>query len=118
MSYYYVWREAPMSASLSIGTPQSEVNSWDVIGISKTKKQISLYLRMPKPKGFKYWWWNHKLVRWYWRRHGMNTSWVISRWSDVRLVPCLVSVYEYDMLDAVDIPHADPNDYIEAGPRG
>ena len=115
--YYYIWREAPMTASLSMATEQSEVDSWDVVKIMKTEEKHHPFLSMPKPTGWRYRYWNHKLVRWYWRRHEVNTSWIISKMSTDRVVPVLVSKYEYDMLDAVDVPHAKPDDFIIAGPR-
>jgi hypothetical protein len=115
--YYYVWREVPMTASLSMATEQKEVDSWDVIKIMKTEEEYRCWLSMPKPKGWRYRYWNNGLIRWYWRRHGMNTSWVISKMSKDRIIPQVVSKYEYDMLDAVDIPHANPADFIAAGPR-
>lgn len=107
-----------MTASLSMATEQKEVDSWDVVKIMKTEEEHHHFLSMPKPTGWKYRYWDHWLTRWYYRRyHGMNTSWVISNMSKDRVVPIPVSKYEYDMLDAVDVPRAKPADFIKAGPR-
>ena len=116
--YYYAWREVPMTASLSMATEQKEIDMWDVVKIMKTKEEYQCWLCMPKPTGFKYRFWDSRLVRWYFRNHhGMNTSWVISNMSKERFYPVPLSKYEFDLLDAVDIPHAKPSDFITSGPR-
>ena len=115
--YYYIWREIPLTTFVSFAIEKKEIAMWDVVSIMKTEEEYTCWVSMPKPKGFKYWFWNSRPVRWYWRRHGANTSWFISNMSDERFYPVPVDKYEYDMLDAVDIPHAKPSDFIAAGPR-
>ena len=117
-AHYYIWRKVPQDTFVSMATTQKAIDALEASMITMTVggplKQpfMSVYQKNDLRTKFL----NSKPVRWAFARFwGVNTSWFMFADDDIRYIPCEVSEAEFDLMDAVGLPRANPDDFRTAG---